>query len=149
MLEFYQHDLSDVWDQDIDLHGEYGYWLDEYWQGLGSRAFVVTVDSRYAGFALVVPRPKLPGGDYWLEQFFIMKKYRRRGIGSAAAYALFDSLPGNWQVGQMSMNINAQNFWRNTIRSYTGAELHETEVNTDAGLSVVQQFATRNLGDAS
>ena len=32
MLELYQHDLSDIWDQDLDLHGEYGYALDRYWQ---------------------------------------------------------------------------------------------------------------------
>lgn len=25
MLELYQHDLSDVWDQDLDVRGEYGY----------------------------------------------------------------------------------------------------------------------------
>ncbi|MGF6243738.1 hypothetical protein P3T42_005503 [Paraburkholderia sp. GAS38] len=25
MLELYQHDLSDIWDQDLDVHGEYGY----------------------------------------------------------------------------------------------------------------------------
>jgi predicted acetyltransferase len=83
-----------------------------------------------------------------LEQFFIMKKYRRRGIGSAVAFALFDCLPGNWQVGQMPSNIKAQNFWRNTIRSYTGAMLHETEINTDAGLSVVQHFSSRKRSDA-
>jgi hypothetical protein len=28
MLELYQHDLSDIWDQEIDAHGEYGYALD-------------------------------------------------------------------------------------------------------------------------
>ena len=27
MLELYQHDLSHIWDQDLDEHGEYGYAL--------------------------------------------------------------------------------------------------------------------------
>ena len=31
MLELYQHDLSGIWDQDLDAHGEYGYALDRYW----------------------------------------------------------------------------------------------------------------------
>ena len=30
MLELYQHDLSDIWDQDVDAHGEFGYELDKY-----------------------------------------------------------------------------------------------------------------------
>ena len=38
MLELYQHDLSDIWDQDLDVHGEYGYELDRFWQGRGSLA---------------------------------------------------------------------------------------------------------------
>jgi predicted acetyltransferase len=148
MLELYQHDLSDVWDQDLDLHGEYGYALDEYWSSVDSHAYVVLVDSRYAGFALVVPRPKVPGGEYWLEQYFIIKKYRKRGIGSAVATALFDSLPGIWQVGQMEKNIHAQRFWRRVIGTYTGGNFVETQITTDAGTSVVQQFTTRSARDA-
>jgi hypothetical protein len=32
MLELHQHELSDVWDQDLDVNGEYGYVLDQYWR---------------------------------------------------------------------------------------------------------------------
>ena len=53
MLELYQHDLSDVWDQDLDVHGEYGYALDRYWDTEGYHAFLATSESKYAGFALV------------------------------------------------------------------------------------------------
>jgi hypothetical protein len=30
MLELYQLDLSDLWDQNLDEHGEYGYALDRF-----------------------------------------------------------------------------------------------------------------------
>ena len=53
MLELYQHDLSDIWDQDLDSHGEYGYALDRYWDTEGFYPFVVIVNGKYAGFALV------------------------------------------------------------------------------------------------
>ena len=148
MLELYQHDLSDVWDQDLDLHGEYGYSLDEYWQDTGARAYVVLVHSRYAGFALVAPRPKLPGGQHWLEQYFIVKKYRNRGIGQAAAIALFDSTPGHWQVGQMRQNIAAQAFWRRVINAYASGTFTETEITNETGTSLVQQFLSRAHSDA-
>ncbi len=143
MLELYQHDLSDVWDQDVDLHGEYGYLLDEYWQGSGSCAYVILVQSNYAGFALVVPRPKFPDGQHWLEQFFVIKKYRRRGIGEAAAVALFDAKPGKWEVGQMHLNIPAQAFWRRVIASYSSGQFTEAKLTYETGWSLVQQFSSR------
>ena len=49
MLELYQHDLSDVWDQDLDSHGEYGYALDAYWADPRCQPFVFVVAGRYAG----------------------------------------------------------------------------------------------------
>lgn len=140
MLELYQHDLSDLWDQDIDEHGEYGYALDLYGQRPGCRAYVVCVAGRYAGFALVTPDVILPGGDHWMAQFFIMKKYRRRGIGEAVATRLFDAWPGRWQVGQMPLNRPAVAFWRGTIGRYTGGRYTETEVTQGWWLGTLQQF---------
>jgi predicted acetyltransferase len=140
MLELYQHDLSDVWDQDLNTHGEYGYALDEYWLTRDCNAFVVLVESRYAGVALVNRRPKMPGADHWLEQFFIIKKYRRRGIGAAAAGALFDSMPGVWQVGQMPLNKPAQAFWRRVVAQYTGGSYQEQRLESGPWQGLLQQF---------
>jgi predicted acetyltransferase len=69
MLELYQHDLSDIWDQDLDRHGEYGYPLDRYWADPRCVPYVFLVDGRYAGFGLVDGEVKLPGGDHWMDQF--------------------------------------------------------------------------------
>jgi len=146
LLELYQHDLSDVWDQDLDSHGEYGYALDEYLFTPDSNAYVVLVESRYAGVALVNRRAKVPGGTYWLEQFFIVKKYRRRGIGAAAACALFDAIPGAWQVGQMPLNLPAQAFWRATIGRYTGGRYTEVRLESGPWQGVLQQFESRSSG---
>lgn len=143
MLELYQHDLSDVWDQDLDAHGEYGYALDEYWSRPDCKPFVILVASRYAGFALVTNRVKLAGGSYWLEQYFIVKKYRRAGIGMAAAIALFDALPGLWQVGQMPRNHAAQAFWRKVVANYTDGAYTETQLSHGSWQGVLQQFSTR------
>ena len=54
MLELYQHDLSDIWDQELDARGECGYSLDRYWQEANCHPFVVMVNGHYAGFALVL-----------------------------------------------------------------------------------------------
>ncbi len=47
MLELYQHDLSDIWDQDLNLHGEYGYALAKYFQHPACSAWLILVGSNY------------------------------------------------------------------------------------------------------
>lgn len=140
MLELYQHELSDVWDQDVDERGEYGYDLDDYWSRPACRAYVVRVAGRYAGFALVTPDVILPGGEHWMAQFFIMRKYRRHGIGAAVAMCLFDAWPGRWQVGQMPLNAPARAFWRGTIGRYAGDRYTETEITQGWWQGTLQQF---------
>src|SRR5688572_16326522 len=119
MLELYQHDLSDIWDQDLDVHGEYGYELDRFWQGEEAWPYVFRVAGSLAGFALVDKRVRIAGDDFWLDQFFVLKKYRRRGVGGRAAAAVFSQHTGRWQVGQMPENTAALAFWRHVIASYT------------------------------
>lgn len=126
MLELYQHDLSDIWDQDLDAHGEYGYELDRYWRQPSCRPFVFTVAGRYAGVALVDDTVSLPDNELLMAQFFVVKKYRRRGIGGAAARQVFDQVRGRWEVGQMPLNLPAQAFWRRVIGAYTRAALSNT-----------------------
>jgi predicted acetyltransferase len=105
MLELYQHDLSDIWDQDIDTHGEYGYTLDRYWNASDCWPYLFLASGKLAGFALVDRRVRIPGDDFWMDQFFVLKKYRRQGIGSAAAATVLDAHQGHWQVGQMPANL--------------------------------------------
>ena len=131
MLELYQYELSDIWDQDLDLHGEYGYALDRYWQDPACRPYIVGVAGHPAGFALVDAALKVGHTGCWMDQFFILKKYRRRGLGRALAWHVFDALPGPWEVGQMAANTAAQRFWRRLIADYSGG--HYTEHSLAAG----------------
>jgi predicted acetyltransferase len=110
MLELYQHDLSDIWDQDLGADGEFGYELNRYWSSERCHSFVATVADNYAGFALVDRNVKVGTAGYWMDQFFVMKKYRRSGVGSALARGAFSALPGAWEVGEMLNNHGAQSF---------------------------------------
>jgi predicted acetyltransferase len=140
MLELYQHDLSDIWDQDLDCHGEYGYALDRYWDQEGCHPFVASSNGKYAGFALVDQAVRLGTEGYWMDQFFVLKKYRRRGIGQLLANSVFATLPGRWEVGQMPQNEAAQAFWRKVIGSYTGGRFKEEEIRAGWWQGVVQVF---------
>jgi len=140
MLELYQYELSDIWDQDLDAHGEYGYSLDRYFQSPECKAFVAVVAGKYAGFALVDRSVKVGSSGNWMDQFFVLKKYRRCGLGTALAYAVFGALPGHWEVGQMPANLSAQVFWRRTISQYTRGAFAEHVVTEGWWQGVVQSF---------
>ena len=149
MLELYQHDLSDIWDQEIDCHGEYGYALDRYWATEGCHPFVATTEGKYAGFALVDQSVRIGTAGYWMDQFFVLKKYRRMGVGQVLANAVFSTLPGRWEVGQLPRNVVAQAFWRKVVGQYTGGRFTEHEVTAGWWQGVVQVFESAPPGSVA
>jgi len=147
MLEFYQYELSEIWDQDLDPQGEFGYALDRYWRDSACFPYIVVVRGNYAGFALVDGQVVIPGDDFWMDQFFIMKKYRKQGVGRAVATSVFDRHAGRWQVGQMAANTPAQAFWRKTIGAYTSGNYEELRLTSHWWQGVVQRFVSTGAPD--
>ncbi len=140
MLELYQHDLSDIWDQDLDASGRFGYDLSRHQAGTRFHAHIAIQHGHYAGFALVAPAIVTRTEGCWMEQFFVLKKYRRAGVGAALAQHVLQSHPGPWEVGQMEANLPAQAFWRRVIGQITGGAFVELKVTQGWWLGVVQQF---------
>ena len=54
-----------------------------------------------------------------MAEFFVLRKFRRRGIGRLAAHQLFARYPGLWRVYQEAGNLPAQSFWREVVSRYT------------------------------
>ena len=142
MLELYNHDLSEFWPHDLDMHGEYGYELDRYWSEKEHFPFVVLVAGKFAGFALVNNAVKVGTSGRWMDQFFILKKYRRAGVGRAVARRVFAEIPGPWEVGQILVNYPAQSFWRNVIGQFTGGAFLEHTLAGGSWEGVVQCFSS-------
>ena len=111
LLELYQHDFSEFDGADLDEHGVYGYrYLDNYWTEPERHPLLFRVDGRWAGFALV-----RAGTPHDMAEFFVMRKYRRHGVGTALAREVFARFPGEWQVRQMASNRSATAFWIRAI----------------------------------
>jgi predicted acetyltransferase len=140
LLELYQHDLSDVWPQDVNLHGEYGFAIDRYLRNPRLCAYLFRVDGCYAGFGLVDPDVSLPENEFWMGQFFVMKRYRRLGVGARAACQIFDRHRGRWEVGQMPLNVAARAFWRRVIGDYTRGRFVEHELHDERWDGFLQCF---------
>jgi predicted acetyltransferase len=111
LLELYAHDFSAYNGADVDDHGRYGYqYLDNYWTDPDRYPFLFKVDGRFAGFALV-----RAGAPHDMAEFFVMRKYRRSGVGVEAARAVFARFAGEWQVRELAANVGATAFWRVAI----------------------------------
>ena len=144
MLELYQYDLSDIWLQDLDARARYGFDLTRHERADRSRAYVARDGSQYVGFALTAPAIVTRTEGTWMEQFFILKRYRRSGAGRALARHVLLSHPGPWELGQIAGNTAAHSFWRQVIGELTGGQFTELQVTEGWWQGVVQQF---NIAD--
>ena len=111
LLELYQHDFSVFDDIDVGDDGLYNYrYLDNYWTESDRHPLLFRIDGKWAGFALV-----RAGAPHDMAEFFVIRKYRRRGVGTVLAREVFARFPGEWQVRQMASNPAATAFWTRAI----------------------------------
>lgn len=145
--------------RDVNCHGLFRYdHLDHYWSEPGRLAFLIWVDDKLAGFALINQDSPLLSSyrqpAWMMAEFFVMRRYQRKGVGEKAARLIFDSLPGTWVVAELDVNINAQRFWRKVIGRYTGGNHKEDVLDNDCWCGPVQSFVVAhgvasNLGVVS
>lgn len=129
LIELYSHDCSEFNDDDIGEHGFFGYkYIDHYWTESGRHPFLIWADGKLAGFVLV---RQCPVDVHRIAEFFIMRKYRRMGLGEEVACRIFKMFPGRWEVEQEAGNYPAQSFWRKTIAGCTRG--HFEEIVRDRG----------------
>lgn len=138
LMELYNYEFSVYSDNDISDYGYYGYsHIDDYWNEEGRFPYLIRVDNKIAGFALICPHC-----DYRKEadarcigEFFIMLKYRRKGIGSKVAAQLFDKHRGLWEVCYWKNNLPAGKFWKSVVEKYTknNYQICESEGNIHIG----------------
>jgi predicted acetyltransferase len=131
LLELYVHDLSEIFPVELGPDGRFGYdKLPLYWAEPSARyAFLIKCGSQVAGFALAtVGSPASDQRqDLDLAEFFVLRAYRRSGVGRRAATALWDTLRGNWIVRVSEANHGGLPFWRDVIESYTAGSFVEFE----------------------
>ena len=94
--------------------------------------FLIRADEQLVGFAVVVGKGHCTRGRDWrMNDFFLLNRYRRQGIGRAAAHILFDRFPGEWEVGQLTNDPDSQAFWQKVIGEYTGGSYAAVLIQDD------------------
>ena len=143
LFELYAYDFSEMLGLDVGDDGRFrAPPLSAYWSDPRRHPFLIRVDERLAGFALVQERSRLTGDDAVRDvaELFVMRKYRRRGVGAYAARWLFDRFRGRWEVRQKVENQAATAFWRRVIGQYTDGRFEEVAWDDERWRGPVQRF---------
>ena len=125
LIQLYAHDFSEFQTIELDSHGRFEYTpLPLYWTYPDRHPFLVKVNDRWAGFVLV----KQEAGVWDMAEFFVVRRYRRHGIGTAIAHDVWKRFPGPWEVRVMQANQAALPFWERAISGFTGKPITPTRL---------------------
>ena len=133
LLEKYHYEHSQYDKRDVNMLGNFGYdYLDNYWTEKNRFPYFIKVSNKLAGFIMVndYNETKLDT-NYTVSEFFIMYKYRRKGIGKYAVKHILEKHKGKWQLSFHPNNEGSKKFWINTINGYTNGKYELIENNTD------------------
>jgi predicted acetyltransferase len=130
LLELYLHDFSETFPLELGPDGRFGYpRLSSYWLEPGRRfPFVIECGGAVAGFALATRGSPftVDPNDLDVAEFFVMRRYRRQGVGRDAAFLLWDRLPGHWIVRVVESNRRGSAFWPAVVAEYADGKYTES-----------------------
>jgi predicted acetyltransferase len=133
LLELYSHDLSAAFSLDLGTDGRFGYdGLPRYWSEPDRRfPFLVRRGHQLAGFALVTRGS--PASDdpnvFDVAEFFVVRRYRRCGVGRRAAFLLWSRFAPRWIVRVAEDNQHGCQFWASVVAEYTNGAFLETRLS--------------------
>jgi predicted acetyltransferase len=148
LMQLYLYDFTEFDGDDVNDQGVYlNKYLPLYWAEPGRRPFLIRAERNLAGLVLV--RLNIDGlidpshKVNQIAEFFVMKKYRRYGVGQFAARCVFDQFPGNWEIEQIVSNFPALIFWRKTIGLYTNENYQEVFFDNQHHHGPIQTFSNQ------
>ncbi len=115
IYQFYEYDFSEMTFDDVEPNGlfeRYKY-IDRYFTDEDRTLYYVFVSGKIAGFVMMNKYPYLlPEKVNSIAEFFIMRKYRRSGIGQYTAKYIFENYPGRMIFEVRKLNTKAIAFWQ-------------------------------------
>jgi predicted acetyltransferase len=116
--------------------------FEERWADTAIDKYFLRVDGHLAGFVMVHHGSRLNEDldTCDIEEFFVMRGYRRQGVGKTVARRVFDLHHGRWEVRVMTQNENAQAFWRSVLHEYSNGRFDEVTWDNERWCGLVFSF---------
>jgi predicted acetyltransferase len=142
LYSLYLHDLSEF-TEGLDISEDGLFEFDSFdliWESTGVTPYLLKKDERVVGFLLLLEKPFLKRDyDYSINDIFILKKYRRKGIALAILKELFNQKKGKYFVVELTENKPAVHFWKKTFLELT-IEYEEEEKIVDNEECLIHSF---------
>jgi predicted acetyltransferase len=145
LLQLYEYDYSEYGGVDVDEQGLFPTEdLDARWKP-GYDVYLLRVDGQTAGFAIATRHPSYLDGTEvtFLDNFFVMRKYRRQGVGTRAAHGLFRRYPGRWELTTATGNEVARAFWPRAIGAFGSGDVRQVSLEREHGPLLLWAFTAR------
>lgn len=115
--------------------------LDPYWRDTHHHPYWAYVGKSPVAFAVVHSLQQTPALQD-MEQFFVLKEYRRTGVGESLFRFCMQTHPGQWQIRVMQNNLPGYAFWERVIKHHTAGQ-YSCAIETDVDLDMhFFRFAT-------
>ena len=123
LFQFYVYDFSEFQaaeSPDFELNAEARYepypYLDQYWADEACTPLLIKAGDRVVGFALINAFAHSGGVvDHSMAEFFVLRKYRRGGVGAAVVGDILRRFPGRWEIAIAARNKPALAFWPRVV----------------------------------
>lgn len=122
LIQFSEYDFSEFVDSDVKEDGKYEYdYIDNYFCEEDRNVVFIKERGYYVGFAMINSHTCYlkEEGIFCVAEFFIMKKYRKKGYGKKLINYLFGNYKGKWELFVHNSNSIGQKFWSIVIHEYT------------------------------
>ena len=139
LARFYIYDLSEFQERKCPDNGLFE---DEdyirYWTQPGHFAYLVKCQGELAGFVFIAKGGSSADIEYHIAEFFIVRKFRGKGVAKVVARDMFERFPGKWEVMAIARNTPAIKFWEKTIHEYTQGRYTRSSEFHDCAMEVIR-----------
>ncbi len=138
----YLHELSNfTTNLDVGEDGIFHYeGLDKFWGTDGLSPYFIMLEDKIIGFTLLLERPFLKKDfDFGINDFFILNKYKGKGLAMQAVNKIFEEKRGQYFIMQVVENKRAVVFWKKVYKELH-IETNERQDLIDEELCLIQTF---------
>jgi predicted acetyltransferase len=107
--------MSEWFGNEVLPDGSFAYDLERWWRE--REVYLATAADALVGFAVIGNAQQWTGNPaaHDVAEFFVLRKYRRQGVGNSLAQLVWNQHPGEWLVRVLAANLPAVAFWRRAI----------------------------------